>query len=44
MTISKYRERSAAYALLGGNSQNFLKQICKIFETLGLKILAFLRL
>ena len=28
----------------GGNSQNFLKQSCKIFVTLGLKILRLLRL
>ena len=26
-----------------GNSQNFLRQICKIFVTLGLKILRLLR-
>ncbi len=30
--------------LLGGNSQNFLKIILKIFVTLGLKILVLLRL
>ncbi len=29
---------------LGPNSQNFFSQICKIFVTLGLKILGFLRL
>ena len=30
--------------ILGGNSQNFLKRILKIFVTLGLKILIVLRL
>ncbi len=29
---------------MGANSQNFLRQICKIFVTFGRKILQFLRL
>jgi len=32
------------YKLLGGYSQNFLRRIHKIFVTLGLKILIFLKL
>ena len=32
------------FAKQGGNSQNFLRQILKIFVTLGLKILGLLRL